>query len=145
MTTRVLLAEDNADHAFFTVRAFRSVHGDSVEIETVPDGEQALDYMHRRGAYADRQRPHLVILDIRMPRVDGLTVLQEIKENADLRSIPVVVLSSSDRADDIEDTYRRGGNSYVTKPSTLDGLRHGVRDLATYWVEVATLPQLASD
>ncbi|HVA61977.1 MAG TPA: response regulator [Mycobacteriales bacterium] len=137
MTTRVLIAEDNPDHAFFTARGFRAP---GVEIETVSDGAAALDFLHRRGEYADRSRPHLIVLDLKMPKVDGLGVLREIKESAELRTIPTVVLSSSDRREDIESTYRLGGNAYSVKGATLDGLRDGVRALAEYWSELTRLP-----
>lgn len=138
---RVLLAEDDEDHAFFTVRAFEAAHGAGVEVHTVRDGEAALDFLHQRGEYADRERPHLVVLDVKMPRRTGLDVLQEIKAHDELRCIPVVMLSSSSRPEDVEDSYVGGANSYVTKPASLTGLRDGVGDLARYWLDVATLPE----
>ena len=140
---RILLAEDNADHAFFTTRAFKDAHGDNLEMETVSDGEQVLDYLQRRGDYANAQRPHLVVLDLRMPKKGGLDVLQEMLDHDDLRSIPVVVLSSSDRPEDISASYARGANSYVTKPATLSGLREGVEEMARYWMDIASLPEPA--
>lgn len=138
---RVLLAEDDADHAFFTTRAFREAHGVSVDIRTVTDGEELLDYLHQRGEFTDAPRPHLIVLDLKMPRKGGLEVLAELREQDDLRVIPVVVLSSSDRSEDINASYARGANSYVTKPATLSGLRHGVNELARYWMDIATLPE----
>ncbi len=140
MRARILVAEDDADHAFFTVRAFQDAHGSGVEITTVQDGEQALDFLHQRGDYADALRPHLIVLDLKMPKIDGLEVLQAIKEDEALRTIPTVVLSSSDRPQDIQDSYDRKANSYVTKPASLTGLRDGVSDLARYWIDVSTLP-----
>ncbi|MDQ1688751.1 MAG: hypothetical protein QOK42_1726 [Frankiaceae bacterium] len=140
---RVLLAEDNVDHAFFTERAFRDVHGDGLDMQTVVDGEQLLDYLHRRGEYADAPRPNLVVLDLRMPKKGGLEVLIDMAEHEELRAIPVVVLSSSDRPEDINGSYALGANSYVTKPASLTGLREGVAQLARYWIDVASLPQPA--
>ncbi len=137
---RVLLAEDDADHAFFTARAFRDAHGGSVEMHTVSDGEQALDYLHRRGEFADAPRPHLIVLDLKMPKVSGLEVLEQIKSDVDLRAIPIVVLTSSDRPQDVRDSYARHANSFVTKPATLTGLREGVAGLARYWIDINTLP-----
>jgi len=140
MTARVLLAEDDQDHAFFTQRAFQEAHGGVVEMHTVSDGEEALDYLHRRGRFADAQRPHLIVLDLKMPKVNGLEVLEQIKADESLRTIPTVVLSSSDRPEDVKDSYRGGANSYVTKPASLTGLREGVHEMARYWIDVATLP-----
>ena len=140
MTARVLLAEDDEDHAFFTVRAFHDAHGGDVEMHTVRDGQEALDYLHQRGKYADAERPHLIVLDLKMPKVSGLELLEHIKADESLRSIPAVVLTSSDRPEDIRDSYARSANSYVTKPANLTGLREGVQKMARYWIDVATLP-----
>ena len=139
---RVLIAEDNEDHLFLTVRALREVDGVHLEIETVRDGEQALDYMHRRGEYAGKTLPHLVLLDIKMPKVDGLEVLRELKETPALKAIPTVMLSSSERPEDVDETYRLGGNSYVTKPSNSSGLRDGVRRLGAYWAGLVAFPHV---
>ena len=138
---RILLAEDDADHAFFTTRAFHEAHGDNVDMRTVVDGEELLDYLNQRGDFAEAPRPHLIVLDLKMPKKGGLEVLSELREQADLRSIPVVVLSSSDRSEDINASYARGANSYVTKPASLSGLRAGVGELAKYWMDVASLPE----
>jgi CheY-like chemotaxis protein len=140
MPPRVLLAEDNADHAFLTRRALVDANGPGVHVDTVGDGEEALDYLHRRGRFAEQPRPHLILLDIRMPRVNGLDVLRAIKESTELRSIPTVVWSSSDRRDDIERTFGLGGNSYLTKPASPGGFRDLARELATYWLDHSQLP-----
>lgn len=140
---RVLVAEDNEDHLFLTVRALQDVEGVHLEVEAVRDGEQALDFIHRRGRFEGKQLPHLILLDIKMPRVSGLEVLAELKQDPRLRTIPVVVLSSSDRSEDIDATYRLGGNSYVTKPSGVNGLRDGIRELTDYWMSLASLPTVS--
>lgn len=140
---RVLLAEDNEDHAFFTTRAFKDAHGDDLDMQTVSDGEQLMDYLHQRGAYPAAKRPHLIVLDLKMPKKGGLEVLLEIQEQPELRVIPVVVLSSSERPEDIGESYARGANSYVTKPATLSGLREGVGEMARYWMDIASLPGTA--
>jgi CheY-like chemotaxis protein len=142
-TPRVLLAEDNPDHAFFTTRAFQDAHGEDLEMHTVGDGAELLDYLNQRGEYADAQPPHLVVLDLRMPKKSGLEVLAEMSESPELRAIPVVVLSSSDRPEDVSASYAYGANSYVTKPTNLSGLREGVSELAKYWMDVASLPEPA--
>ncbi|MCW2608373.1 MAG: two-component response regulator [Frankiales bacterium] len=140
MNARVLLAEDDADHAFFTRRAFLEAHGETVLMITVRDGEEALDYLHRRGSYADAERPHLIVLDLKMPKVNGLEVLAAIKDDPELRTIPIVVLTSSDRPQDVQESYAGGANSYVIKAATVHGLREGVQDMARYWMDVARLP-----
>lgn len=140
-TLRVLVAEDNEDHLFLTVRALRSLEGIHVEVEGVRDGREALDFVERRGRFADRERPHLLLLDLKMPRVDGLEVLERLKGDPELRSIPIVVLTSSDRPEDVEAAYRRGTNSYVTKPVGARGMRDGMQAISDYWMGVAELPE----
>lgn len=139
----VLLAEDNTDHAFFTSRAFQEVHGSGLQMRTVSDGEQVMSYLRREGSFADAPRPNLIVLDLRMPKKGGLEVLAELQADASLATIPVVVLSSSDRPEDISLSYARGANSFVTKSMSLPGLRDRVSNLARYWMDVATLPQPA--
>lgn len=137
---RVLVVEDNEDHRFLTVRALRDVEDVELEIETVADGEEALDYINQRNGFDDRPRPDLVLLDIRMPKVDGLEVLRRMKSDPELRQIPAVMLSSSDRPEDIGTAYALGSNSYVTKPATAAGMRNGLRQLGEYWGRLVSLP-----
>lgn len=137
---RVLVADDNADHRFLIVRALRDANGLALEVDSVEDGEEVLDLLYGRGRFADRQRPHLVLLDLKMPRVSGMEVLERVKADPELKDIPIVVLSSSDRPEDVTEAYRVGGNSYITKPSTLAGMRAGVAELSHYWTKLAVLP-----
>ena len=137
---RVLIAEDNEDHLFLTVRALRSVDGVSLEIATVTDGQQALDYLHGRNEYIGRHRPDLVLLDLKMPKVDGLEVLKELKSDPELRAIPTVMLTSSERPEDIDRAYVLGGNSYVTKPASSSSLTDRLAGLGRYWTQLASLP-----
>lgn len=142
MTTRVrvLLAEDDEDHAFLTVRALRDDgNGVTLEIEAVRDGIEALDYVHRRGGFADRERPDLILLDLKMPRCDGFEVLQVLKGDPEFREIPVIVLTSSDRDDDVRHAYRLGTNSYVVKPFDDPNVAERLREIPRYWTEVNTL------
>jgi CheY-like chemotaxis protein len=135
---RVLVAEDDEDHLFLTVRALLDVQGVHLEIEGVRDGEEALDYVYRRGRFTDRDLPHLIFLDIRMPKVDGLEVLQRIKDDPELTTIPVVMLTGSDRPEDVNAAYDRGSNSYVTKPTLYQGLH----SIAEYWTIQSLLPSV---
>lgn len=137
---RVLVAEDNEDHRFLTMRALRDVEGADISVDGVRNGEEALAYVFRQGEYADKPLPHVIFLDLRMPKLNGLEVLQRIKSDPELSAIPVVLLSSSDRAEDVEAAYRLGTNSYVTKPGVGADLRRGLRDVADYWTIGSVLP-----
>jgi len=130
----ILLVEDNRDHAELIQRSFQE-HGLDGSIEHVLDGESALSYLFRRGEFADRPRPRLILLDLRLPRVDGLEVLREIKQSPELQRIPAVVLTTSDADRDVARAYAEHANSYLVKPvdfSQFDGL---MRDLGRYWLD----------
>ena len=137
---RVLVAEDNEDHRFLTMRALQDVKGVEIDVEGVRNGEEALAYVQRQGEYAGKELPHVIFLDLRMPKLNGLEVLARLKADPDLSCIPVVVLTSSDRAEDIDAAYRLGTNSYVTKPGVGADLRSGLRTVADYWTASSVLP-----
>jgi CheY-like chemotaxis protein len=138
---RILVAEDNEDHLFFITRALRGMTHVTFEVEAVQDGSEALDFVYRRGGYEDRERPHMILLDLKMPRVQGLEVLQVLKSDPVLRSIPIAVLTSSDRREDVDASYRAGGNSYVIKQPTFQGLREELESVSNYWANVSVLPE----
>lgn len=142
---RVLVADDNEDHLFFIIRGLGGVEGVQFEVEAVRDGEEALDFVYRRGPYADRPRPHLILLDLRMPKVSGLEVLEVLKTDPVLRKIPVSVLTSSDRPEDVDATYRLGANSYLHKDPDPVRLREALADVSHYWAETAILPKPPDD
>jgi len=132
----VLLVEDNPHHAEMIFRLLRNCHI-AHRIQHVLDGEAALDYLYRQGAYADDllyPMPHLVLLDLRLPKVDGLDVLKQIKSSEDLRSLPVVVLSSSDADRDIAAAYRQYANSYLVKPIDYEKFTVMIQTLGLYWL-----------
>src|SRR5512145_306877 len=132
----VLLVEDSPDHAELVQRSL----GDnrvSSRIVHLTDGQQALDYLLRRGAWIDpasSPRPQLILLDLRLPRVDGLEVLDRIKAEPDVRSIPVVVLTTSDADRDVSRAYDRHANSYLVKPVDFHQFRKLMEDLGLYWL-----------
>ena len=133
----VLLVEDNDDHAELVMRNFERLDFPCT-IRHVRDGEAALDYIFRRGAYADlagSPLPSLILLDLRLPRVDGMSVLKEIKSSDELRVIPVVVLTSSQSDNDICSAYRNHVNSFLVKP--LDGACFSrlMQELGLYWLQ----------
>jgi CheY-like chemotaxis protein len=118
------------------------------DLRFVENGEELMDYLHHRGKYSDpalSPRPGLILLDLNMPRKDGREALAEIKADANLRSIPVVVLTASRVEEDIARSYDLGVNSYVTKPVTFEGLVKLVQTLNLYWLEIVELPRTECD
>lgn len=130
--TLFLLVEDDADHAHLINSGLVEARDDNTVVH-VWDGEEALDYLHRRGRFADARRPDVIVLDLKLPGRDGHDVLCEIKGDASLRSIPVVVLSTSDTAQDRGRAYDNNANSYLVKPMSFIGLIEMIRLLDTYW------------
>lgn len=132
----ILLVEDNPAHAEIIMRCLDDLELPN-EITLVADGEAALDYLFRRGAYADPAqsvRPHLVLLDLRLPRIDGLEVLDEIRSSDELRSLPVVVLTSSEATADVAGAYAHHANSYLVKPLDFGQFGRLLSDLGSYWL-----------
>ena len=132
----ILLVEDNYDHAELVIRSFKA-HRVANRIYHVTDGELALDYLLRRNEYADQQkspRPHIVLLDLRLPKIDGLAVLKELKTTEDLRKIPVVVLTSSEAEKDIAQAYEYYANSYLAKPMDFGKFTQLMEVLGFYWL-----------
>jgi CheY-like chemotaxis protein len=138
----VLLVEDNSDDAELAVRALRKENVAN-HVLRVTDGEQALDFLFCRGAYADRSfdhPPRLVLLDLKMPKVDGLEVLRAVKADPRTQAIPIVVMTASREEQDLLNSYRLGVNSYIQKPVDFDKFRAMVRQLGLYWLLVNEPP-----
>ena len=132
----ILLVEDNPDHAELVVRSFNDHHVVN-KIYHVIDGEAALDYLFQRGEYANPEsspEPHVILLDLRLPKIDGLQVLQEIKADKKLRRIPVVVLTTSDAESDLAQAYEQHANSYLVKPVDFDKFTQMMEALGFYWL-----------
>ena len=141
----LLLAEDNAADAEMTLRALRK-NNLANTVHWVKDGEEALDYMFCRNAYAGRSPgspPKLVLLDIKMPKVDGIEVLRRLKSDATTRSIPVVVMTSSNEERDVMESYRLGVNSYIVKPVEFDSFMETVTKIGLYWVLTNRMPKIS--
>ena len=139
----ILLVEDSPEDYETTVRALKRA-GLANPIFRCEDGDDALDFLFQRGTYSDpvsAPRPGIVLLDLNLPGTDGREVLAEIKGNAELRSIPVVVLTTSSDERDIERCYKSGANSYIKKPVDLVGFMQAVQSLKDYWFEVVILPK----
>jgi two-component system response regulator len=138
----ILLVEDNEAHAELVIRGLRDQQVAN-RIHHVSDGEKALDYLFRRGAYTDpvqNPRPNLILLDLRLPRVDGLDVLRTIKTTPDLLRIPVVILTSSDAESDIVKSYDYYANSYIVKPLDFKTFTKLMKDLGFYWLGWNSMP-----
>jgi CheY-like chemotaxis protein len=137
----ILLAEDNANDVELTVAALRH-HNVANEVVVVRDGAEALDYLNRRNQYAERRggNPALLLLDLKMPKVDGLEVLRSVKSEAALRTIPVVVLTSSREESDLVRTYDLGVNAYVVKPVAFHEFMAAVKSLGAFWAVVNEPP-----
>jgi CheY-like chemotaxis protein len=138
----ILLVEDNLQDIEITKRAFAKgrVHNDLI---VVRDGEEALDYLYRRGKYQDpasSPRPGMILLDLNLPKVGGLEVLQRVKRDESLKSIPVIVLTVSQREQDIVRSYDLGVNTYIQKPVEFENFMRVVNTVHEYWVLIATLP-----
>ena len=139
---RILLAEDSAQDVELTLNALAE-HNISNSVAVARDGAEALDYLYQRGAYARREEgnPVLLLLDLKMPRVDGLEVLRTVKSDPRLRTIPVVILTSSREEPDVARAYELGVNSYIVKPVDLDQFMSAVSQAGLYWLLVNEIPQ----
>ena len=142
MPITILMADDDADDRQLTREALEDARLIN-DIRFVEHGEELLDYLRRQGKYgppAEAPRPGLILLDLNMPRKDGRTVLKEIKQDPDLRTIPVVVLTTSKSDEDIYRSYDLGVNSYIVKPVTFEALVDILQTLEKYWFEIVELP-----
>jgi CheY-like chemotaxis protein len=137
---RVLHIEDNAGDVRLIAEALRELAID-VEVDVVPDGFEAMEYLHQEGQFARAARPDLVLLDLNLPRKAGREVLAEIKRDPALKTIPVVVLTTSAALLDITQAYELHANCYVTKPVDLPALFETIAAIGRFWLQVAKLPQ----
>ena len=138
----LLLVEDSPEDREATIRALKKA-GLANPIQCCIDGDDALDYLFQRGKYTDAApRPNLILLDLNLPGTDGREVLTEVKKSEQLRNIPVIILTTSTAARDIEGCYQMGANSYVKKPVDLEGFMLSIQRLKDYWFEVVILPKV---
>ena len=140
----ILLVEDNPDDLALTLRGLRKANLAN-HIQVARDGAEALEFVFCEGAHAHRRienGPKVILLDLKLPKVDGLEVLQRLKEDPRTKSIPVVVLTSSKEQNDIVESYRLGVNSYIVKPVNFERLAEAVQQLGMYWLLLNQPPKL---
>jgi two-component system, response regulator len=138
---RILYAEDSPADVELTMAALEEHHLAN-EVVAVNDGVEALDYLYRRGPFASREagNPAVVLLDLKMPRLDGLEVLRQVKSDPDLRTIPVVIMTSSREERDLVESYRLGVNAYVVKPVDFEQFVAAVKEVGMFWAVVNEPP-----
>lgn len=139
---KILLAEDNPDDEALTLRALKKC-GVANAVDVVHDGQQAIDYLERAGEFADRSpedEPQLILLDLKMPKLDGLEVLQKIRANEATKRIPVVILTSSREESDKAAGYDLGVNSFVCKPINFNEFSEAISQLGMYWLLINEYP-----
>jgi len=139
----ILFAEDSLDDAMLTMRALKK-SGFANVVHHVKDGAEALDFMYGKGIYTERdikKHPKLILLDLKMPKMGGMEVLGKLKLDADFKSIPIVILTSSKEDPDIQKCYALGANSYIAKPVESDNFFQVIKEIGLYWMVLSQLPE----
>jgi CheY-like chemotaxis protein len=143
MTTlaRILIVEDDPNDVELTLTALEE-YNLANEVVVTRDGQEALDYLHRRGQYSNRSQdnPAVILLDLKLPKVDGLEVLQQIKSDERLKMVPVIVLTSSHQEKDVMRSYKLGVNAYVVKPVDFHEFVNAVKELGVFWAVINEPP-----
>lgn len=140
MALQVLLVEDSPGDVRLTKEAFREANR-SIQLHVACDGVDAMAFLHRQGPHANAPRPDLILLDLNLPKMDGREVLAHIKEDQDLKTIPTVILTTSEAEADIVTSYRLQANCYLSKPVQLDDFEAIVRSINDFWLTKVRLPQ----
>lgn len=135
----ILLIEDNPDHVELILKALRN-NNILNQVHVASNGEEALDFLYQRGNYADAPRPGLVLLDIKLPGVDGMEVLRLVKADVKLNQIPVVMLTTTSDEKEVAKSYSLGANSYIVKPVDFEHFIKVIKDLKLYWLIINSLP-----
>lgn len=136
---QILLVEDNPDDVLLTRVAFEDSRFDH-QLHVVENGEEALKFLKKKGQYKNYPRPHLILLDLNLPRLSGIEVLEQLKQDSHLNVIPVVVLTTSTYEEDVLKCYKHHANCFITKPVDLDSFMSVVKLIEHFWFDVVTLP-----
>ncbi|MFT6101739.1 MAG: CheY-like chemotaxis protein [Granulosicoccus sp.] len=136
---QILMVEDNSADVELTKEAF-SEGKLSNSLHVVNDGEEALDYVYKRGRFIDVETPDIILLDLNLPKINGREVLATLKGDEGLRSIPIIILSSSEDSEDVRSSYALNANSFVTKPIAIEDFLGVVKSIENFWVEIVRLP-----
>jgi CheY-like chemotaxis protein len=139
MPQQVLLVEDSPGDVRLTQEAFRAANA-AIDLHVATDGMEAIDFLTRRGTYADVPRPDLILLDLNLPKMNGTEVLARIKGDDNLRTIPTVVLATSGAEEDVVKSFRLQANCYLTKPVKLEALENLVKSINDFWLTKAKFP-----
>jgi two-component system, chemotaxis family, response regulator Rcp1 len=134
------LVEDSVGDVRLTLEAFEDADT-SIQLQVVPDGVVAMAYLRREGVYATAARPELILLDLNLPRMGGREVLAQIKADDSLKTIPTIILTTSDAPEDVQDCYKLQANSYLCKPVGFDLFENLVKSINNFWMTNALLPQ----
>ena len=140
---QILLVEDNEGDILLTLEAFKEMKVKS-SVAVVKDGVEAIEFLKRQGQYADSTMPHLILLDINMPKLNGIEVLDFIKKEARLKKIPVIMLTTSSSESDISECYEKSANCFITKPLDFGKFLNVVQAIESFWFTVAQLPKTTS-
>jgi chemotaxis family two-component system response regulator Rcp1 len=135
----VLLVEDDPDHAEMTKTSLEEGN-ESIQVHWVKDGQEVIDFLRQKGAYEKAPRPDMILLDINLPKLSGIEVLKRIKEDAALKVIPVIMLTTSDRGEEITKCYSIGVNSFITKPVQFKDFSDKIKTLKLYWLTTNSGP-----
>ncbi len=140
---QILLVEDNEGDILLTLEAFKEIKVKN-SIAVVKDGEEAIEFLKKQGQYADRTMPNLILLDINMPKLNGIEVLDFIKKDEKLKKIPVVMLTTSSSESDIAACYEKSANCFITKPLDFGKFLNVVEAIESFWFTIAQLPKTTS-
>jgi CheY-like chemotaxis protein len=135
----ILLVEDNPAEVRLTIEGLKEARIAN-NLSSVMDGDSAIDYLHRRGKHGDAPRPDLILLDLNLPGIDGRTVLRHIKEDPQLKIIPVVIITSSEAESDIIKSYEAHANCFISKPIDFEGFTNVIRSIENFWFTIVRLP-----